>query len=245
MKKKIITIVCIVLALCVCAVCVSRFVTLTTRGYTVETEGQAVSYRLPVIRYSRPRINAIIDPWDSVTVDLTEEELSALLDSWTAVKEHLDWDGFRLEGRVRVFLDPDYELRPDLWYLQIDGSRKGEQAGVERFSLYLSPGRIPGGKLDEQTNGAENHLWGVEVDACRWMWDEPREKLQLRFLTADVGVHFEVVTTDRAEAEELAARLARYAIQDQSLSLAEFRMPQERLEQVHEDQWGHMISARG
>lgn len=218
MKKKLLLALCALLILCLAAAC-----------------GQGT----PAIRYGEPGRTVIIDPWESVSVTLTEEELAAVLGN-----EPPEWEDYRLEGTVRVFLGSGYELNRESWHLHISGIRTGDPTGKERFDLYLSPGKMPPGKLGEQTDGVSNLLWGVEVDACRWMWDEPLEKLQLRFLTEKTGVHFQILSADRPAAESLAAETAQWIIRDGGLALSGFPIPWERMEQVYQDQWGHVISTR-
>ncbi len=151
----------------------------------------------------------VLAPPDALSRDVTAGDVAALCGGEAALRDHLLWDGLDWSG--------------SLWFLE-DGAPQAAAlyAFGDRLKLSLEitkSGQIPSCVVypDESY---ERTVWqGVEITALKntgyMVLDdgtELNESREVSFETGGVGYRLTIHAADPAQADELAARFVRYAV---------------------------------
>lgn len=185
----------------------------TMGGYELK-QGEMISYfLLPAIQYGLYEGELFaLDlalPDDVTRRDLTADELEGLFGGADHLRDHLDWEKYKLSAHAMLWPDDS------LYLLCISGS--AGDTGMEHFTLEIMPGEIPP-TCCLFGDGELNHIWGQEITAESYDGRIGSTR-RVSFLRGGYGYRFEITGTDAEEIEVLASRLVRWIVAGDGLLL--------------------------
>ncbi len=164
---------------------------------------------LPWIDYgTRETVAASSLDWDfppeSIRLQMTREQIAALLGGEEALTTHLDWDAYELTGRAG-WNAGDCAL--------IGAYIQGYEGPMDHWEFSVWAGKLPPTCL-ELGGSVTQEIWNVSVTAEKMDSEDGGGERSVCFMKGDYGYRFRIVATDADRAEQLVSRLVRRIIVD-------------------------------
>lgn len=141
-------------------------------------------------------------PPDAVRLDLTHEQIAALLGGEDALTTHLDWGAYELTGRAAWNPDGTFAAA----YIQ------GYEGPLDHWEFLVWAGQLPPTCV-ALAESVTQDIWNVSVTAEK-IDTESGVSRSVSFMQDDYGYRFSLTGADADHAELLVSRLVRRMIAD-------------------------------